>query len=91
MYQQRDWEEYRDGQITSSDRDHVIYEYAIFWNLGVQCQASDALLLRLDGYNLLGFFDKDISKERQLAETWRSGEYKIQSPALGASIVYRFK
>lgn len=65
------------------------YRPSIFFNLGLQYQATEQLTVRLDGYNLLGWFDDSLNKRLYGFNSY--GDYRVQTPAVGFSIYYLFK
>lgn len=83
----KDWVVYRQNKPAA---DQHIYEGGYFLNLGIQYEPSEVLLLRVDGYNLLGFIDRDHNAIKSVSEDWLSEEYNILTPAVGVSAVCRF-
>jgi len=61
-----------------------------FLNLGLEHKVKDNLILRIDGYNLLGLIDKDLNKRRVGFNTHYPGEYRVHAPAIGLSLTYKF-
>lgn len=59
-----------------------------YLNLGLQYQPNEQLTLRLDGYNLLGLFEKDLNK-RNYYDGF--GSYRSHAAALGLYAVYHTK
>jgi outer membrane receptor for ferrienterochelin and colicin len=61
-----------------------------YLNLGLQYQYSKNLTLRMDAYNILGWFDQDLNKRRAGFNTDRPAQVRIQPAALGFQLVYKF-
>ncbi len=58
-----------------------------YLNLGLQYRPSENLTVRLDGYNLLGLFDKDLNKRNYYSAP---GDYRSHAAAVGLSLIYKF-
>ncbi len=86
----RDFDEYQADQtsypLVSGDWKRA-YRGNYFLNLGLQYQPTERLTVRLDGYNLLGIFDKDFNKRNYLGG---AGDYRCEAVALGLTLIYRF-
>lgn len=65
------------------------YGPSVFLNLGLHYKATDHLTVRLDGYNLLGWFDDKLNKRLYGFNSY--GDYRVETPALGLSVYYRFR
>ncbi|MCB1769380.1 MAG: TonB-dependent receptor [Candidatus Competibacteraceae bacterium] len=65
------------------------YGPSVFFNLGLQYRATDHLTMRVDGYNLLGWFDDDLNKRLYGFNSY--GDYRAQAPALSISLHYLLK
>ncbi len=63
------------------------YRGNAYLNLGLQYRPSENLTVRLDGYNLLGLFDKDLNKRNYYSSL---GDYRSHAVALGLSLIYKF-
>lgn len=61
-----------------------------YLNLGLQCQHSKNLSVRLDAYNILGLFDESLNKRRIGFNTDKPAQVRIQPPALQLQAVYKF-
>ncbi|MEI7728955.1 MAG: TonB-dependent receptor [Verrucomicrobiota bacterium] len=59
----------------------------VYWNAGLQYQATKQLLLRLDAYNMAGWFDQTLNKRNYIL---RGSEYSIESPALAVTVKWTF-
>lgn len=57
-------------------------------NAGLKWQVDQQLSVALDGYNLLGFFDEEISKRNFVGAN--AGSYQIDPASLGIRLDYRF-
>lgn len=66
------------------------FEPSVFLNLGLEHRVNKNLIVRLDGYNLLGFVDKDLNARRVAFNTTCPGEYRMLAPAVGVFLSYRF-
>lgn len=65
------------------------YGPSAFVNLGLQYKAADHLTVRVDSYNLLGWFDDTLNKRLYGFNSY--GDYRVQAPAFGISVRYLFK
>jgi iron complex outermembrane receptor protein len=63
------------------------YRGNYYLNLGLQYQPNKRLTVRLDGYNLLGIFDRDLNKRNYYASF---GDYRSDAPALALWLIYQF-
>ena len=61
------------------------YRGNYYLNLGLQYRPRRNLTLRLDGYNLLGLFDKDLNKRN-----YGGPDYRSHAAAIAASLIYEF-
>lgn len=89
-----DYNEYtRDSQIASGAYPTIEsgwekgYRGNYYLNLGLQYQPSRRLTLRVDGYNLLGAFDKDLNKRNYYTSL---GDYRSHAAAVALWLIYRF-
>jgi outer membrane receptor for ferrienterochelin and colicins len=59
---------------------------SVFFNLGLDYKYNDYVRLRVDGYNLLGGFEKDLNKRNYFGDN----SFRSEAPALGlsAEVVY---
>ncbi len=64
------------------------YRGSYFLNCGLQYQANDALMIRMDGYNLLGMFDKDLNKRPYGGEGYT--DYRSHAAAVALALEYKF-
>jgi hypothetical protein len=63
------------------------YRASSYMNLGLQHQPNKNLTLRIDGYYLLGIFNKDFNKRIYGGNNpW----YCSHAPAVGVSMMYKF-
>lgn len=81
-------------QATADDREIVkgwerTYRGSYFLDLGLQYKASKNLVIGINGYNLLGIFNKDFNK-RNFVETKGIGDFRDEAPAVGVSLTYTF-
>jgi len=65
------------------------YRPSFFLNIGAEYKPSDNLAIRVDGFNLLGAFNRDLNK-RVTFEGWQAGEYRCEAPAVAVSLKYTF-
>jgi outer membrane receptor for ferrienterochelin and colicin len=65
------------------------YRGSYFWDLGLQYKPNKDLIIGLNGYNLLGIFDKDLNK-RNYIEVVGNGDFRDHAPAVGVSVTYKF-
>lgn len=63
------------------------YRANVYLNLGLQYEPCEALTVRLDGYNLLGIFDKDLNKRNYYNGF---GDYRSHAPAVALWMIYKF-
>jgi len=63
------------------------YRGNYYLNMGLQCQPSKRLTLRLDGYYLLGIFDRDLNKRNYYTSL---GDYRSHAPAIALWVIYQF-
>jgi len=63
------------------------YRGNYYLNLGLQYQPTKNLTFRVDGYNLLGIFDRDLNKRNYYSSL---GDYRSYAPAVALWVVYRF-
>jgi iron complex outermembrane receptor protein len=61
-----------------------------FFNLGLEYKPADNLTIRVDGYNILGWFDIDLNKRLVRYDDWAPADYRSSAPAVGVSLQYRF-
>lgn len=62
------------------------YRSNVYLNLGLQYQPRKNLTARLDGYNLLGIFDRDLNKRNY----YDAGSYRSHAPAIALWLIYQF-
>lgn len=62
------------------------YRGNYYLNLGLQYQHNENLTMVLNGYNLLGIFDRDLNKRNYGS----SATYRSHAPALGLSLIHTF-
>jgi len=65
------------------------YRGSYYLNLGLQYKPSDNLTCRVDGYNLLGVFDKDLNKRNYGGEGY--ADFRSHAAAVGVSVIYKYK
>lgn len=61
------------------------YRGSYFLNLGLQYQPNQNMVFRVDGYNLLGIFNKDLNKRN-----YGGPDYRNHAAAVGVSMTYKF-
>lgn len=66
------------------------FEPSYFWNMGLEYKYSANTTLRLDAYNILGWFDKDLGKRKFGFTNDFPGMYRIQPAALGFQVIHTF-
>jgi iron complex outermembrane receptor protein len=66
------------------------FEPSYFWNMGLEYKYSAQTTVRLDAYNILGWFDKDLGKRKFGFTNDFPGMYRIQPPAFGLQIIHNF-
>ncbi len=54
----------------------------VYWNTGLERRFSDRCAIRLDLYNILGWFDIDLNKRNYVL---RASEWRAEAPAIGVS------
>jgi outer membrane receptor for ferrienterochelin and colicins len=69
--------------------DRSIFAGNVLLNLGLTYKASKDLDIRLDGYNLLGFFDKDLN-QNLITFNHNNASARSSAPAFGVSLKYTF-
>lgn len=57
------------------------WDESVFFNLGLDYRYNDYIRMRVDGYNLLGGFDKDLNKRNYFGDN----SFRSEAPALGLS------
>ena len=62
------------------------YRGNYYLNLGVKYQPNERIIWRLDGYNLLGIFDKDLNKRNYLDGF---GMYRSHASSAGITLEYK--
>ena len=73
----------------SVDEDwEAAYRGNYYLNLGIELKHNEHLTFRMDGYNLLGIFDKDLNKRNYMTE---KGDYRCHSVGIGFWAIYKFK
>lgn len=68
---------------TNEDWDDA-FDGNYYLNLGLQYQPNDDLTFRVDGYNLLGIFDKDLNKRNYVSD------FRSHAPAVAFTVSYKF-
>lgn len=58
--------------------------------MGLEYQYSANTTFRLDAYNILGWFDKDLGKRKFGFTNDFPGMYRIQPAAFGLQIIHTF-
>ncbi len=58
-------------------------------NLGLSYKITEHQTLRLDAYNVLGWFDQNLNKEEEFDPTY-AGVYRVNAPAFGVTYKYNF-
>ncbi len=66
------------------------FDHSVFLNLGVGYKPKENLEIRLDGYNILGWFQDDINKRRIGFNNNFPGSYRILPASIGVSLKYRY-
>jgi iron complex outermembrane receptor protein len=61
-----------------------------YLNLGLQCDYSKNLTLRIDAYDVLGWFDDTLNKRRVGFNQDRPGMYRIMPSSLAFQLMYKF-
>ncbi len=87
----RDYARYlteNDVFITRDSGYDTPYGPSIFVNLGVQYTPAENLLMRIDGYNLLGLIDDKYNKTLYGFDDF--GDYRSAAWALGFTLSYKF-
>jgi len=69
-----------------ADRDQ--FKASFFLNLGAEYEWSEDCLLRLDGHDLLGFFDEDVNN--RLYGFDPNGDSRSTAPSYSVTLQYRF-
>lgn len=64
------------------------YRGSYFLNTGLQYQHTKNLTFRVDGYNLLGIFNKDFNKRAYGGEGYT--DYRSHAEAVAVSMIYKF-
>ncbi len=80
------WSAFRDGRYPV--RWERSYRGSYFLNLGLQYQPKKNLTFRIDGYNLLGIFNKDFNHRNYHGEG--SADFRSHAAAVGVSVIYKF-
>jgi outer membrane receptor for ferrienterochelin and colicin len=62
------------------------YRGNYYLNMGLQYQLNKNLTFRVDGFNLLGIFDKDLNKRNY----YGASDYRSQAAAMAVSMIYKF-
>lgn len=68
--------------------DESLFGPSIFLNLGANYRITNRLELRVDGYNLMGCFDKKLNRLLFTHETQKA--YRASAAAVGVSLRYTF-
>ncbi len=74
------------------DREHndTFDKPTAFLNLGLQYEPMPDLTIRVDGYNLLGIFDRALNKRFMVWDNLYPADARASAPALGVSLRYKF-
>lgn len=75
-----------DSSLPRTDGQGHAYEERIFWDIGTTYNLDD-LQLGLHAYNILGWIDADFNRRNTFS---RSGQYRLEAPALAFSLGYDF-
>ncbi len=59
------------------------YGPSVYWNLGVEYHPAKPLTLRLDAFNVIGWFDKTLNKRIYY---FRGSDYSVEAAALALSV-----
>jgi outer membrane receptor for ferrienterochelin and colicin len=63
------------------------YRCNLFLNMGLEYKASKNLTLGLNGYNLLGIFDKNLNKRNYIAS---NADYRTHAPSVSFTMTYKW-
>lgn len=66
------------------------FDVSAYLNLGAEYRWSKNTTLQIFGYDLLGWFDKDLNKRRVGFDRELPGRYRIQPVSFGATLTHRF-
>jgi len=64
------------------------YRGNYYLNAGLQYKPEKNLTFRVDGFNLLGIFNKDLNKRNYYSS--RSADYRSHAAAVAVSMIYKF-
>ena len=67
---------------------HKHFGPTFFTNLGFEYRPMDGMIMRLDGHDLLGFFDHD--NNQRLYGYYMEGDTRSLAPSVTLSVTYRF-
>jgi iron complex outermembrane receptor protein len=84
----KDWNEYSQGPRPDPAIEEGwerAYRGNYYMDLGLQYQPNKNLTFRVDGYNLLGVFNKDLNKRNYYASY---GDFRCYAPAVGVSVIW---
>ena len=59
------------------------YGPSAYWNLGFEYRPAKALTLRLDAFNIIGWFDKTLNKRIYY---FRGSDYSVEAASLALSV-----
>jgi len=91
----KDWKHYSRYLLTSGSTDTGLtepgwqraYRGNYYLNLGLQYQPEKNLTFRVDGFNLLGIFNKDFNKRNYYDGR---GGFRSHAPSLAVTMIYKF-
>ena len=64
------------------------YRGNYYLDAGIQYKQSENLSIGLNGYYLLGIFNKDMNKRNYYGAS--TGSYRCHAPAVSLSMIYKF-
>ncbi len=66
------------------------FDLSMFLNLGFEYNPANNLKIRVDGYNLLGIFDRELNGRLFGWGENNPAAYQAAAPAIGVSLTYKF-
>ena len=87
----RDYAQYKDDTTTLRTVDsgwERSYRGNFYLDTGLRYKPKENLTFSINGYNLLGIFDKDLNKRNYYSSDTAS--YRSQAPAVALSMMYKF-
>ncbi|MGD2093632.1 MAG: TonB-dependent receptor [Phycisphaerales bacterium] len=75
----------RNGYLLKWERS---YRPSVFLNLGLQYKRKENMTFRIDGYNLLGIFDRDLNKRNKGGEGY--ADFRSHAPAVAVTFIYKY-